>query len=208
MSKLILHVDGSEVTVRAPATPKQYYAGWAVVAHGSGIDEELSGSFELVRGFTGYHEYAAFVYGVIYAASKGIAFEDVSLFTDDAELGYSNFVMHADNFVPGKRETLIGRLDLFCQKYFSLEVAQQCVRFCELARISKIKGHAQFVYQERCDYLAKKAAWSKAGKPSEVQDFDTWLARGIPTFSFGEDAVRLWHPPFTHSVCALSQALN
>jgi ribonuclease HI len=194
-----LHVDGSQVRESGGVSQA---TGWAFVACHDGEYHERSGAIlEGRRGkLVGYHEQLAVVHGLLYAHSQGIAFEDVTLYSDDIDCGYAPTFLFPGNFRVTHADRVRERLSWVVKHCFEPHVTNLVLDAYSKAIVHKVKGHSFSVYQERADYLAKTAAWAACkGTVTEPVPYDDWLSRGFKFFDgkLGEFSTR--YAPFVSS---------
>ena len=143
------------------------------------------------------HEILAFVEAVTFVSGRGIAFEDVALYTDDERIGYAPFHLHPENYCGHPAQALrelLARAVSICG--LPPAMADTSERFLRAARIHKVKGHSRLVYQERADHLARAAARSMTDTPYASSTFMEWLQRGVMFYSSKFETAQFWHPAF------------
>ena len=199
MSKLILHIDGSEVVRKNDRTR---FSGWSVISlHGDEL-HETSGCMSSDRNdpLSGYHEQIAFVNGVLYAHDKGFDFKNVNIFCDDECFGNGPSYLHMENYRAVQSERLMDRLAHVVKHCFEPRALALTLQAFDQCMITKVKGHSHHVYQERADCLAKFAATQKSQNEENklALPFEDWLKQGIP-YCKVVDGVRVfdtWFAPF------------
>lgn len=193
MAKMVLHIDGSAVK----QSRKTWFLGWALVAQEQDHHIECAGVRTVAADSCGLHEILAFVEAVTFVSGRGIAFEDVALYTDDERIGYAPFHLHPENYCGHPAQALrelLARAVSICG--LPPAMADTSERFLRAARIHKVKGHSRLVYQERADHLARAAARSMTDTPYASSTIMEWLQRGVMFYSSKFETAQFWHPAF------------
>lgn len=101
---IVLHADGSQVRIKKG---HKQATGWAVVACQDDVTHERHGAILEGRhgALVGYHEQLAIIHAFLYAHEQGFAFEDVTLFCDDAIFGYATTYLSKENHPVRARPT-------------------------------------------------------------------------------------------------------
>lgn len=205
MSNLQLCVDGSRVL---PNGKLLQSFGWGLVAQHDGEHHERAGCVvdKVASPLTGFHEHIAFVNAVLYAREKGFDFARVTIVCDDGILGYGHEFLHEQNYQVSRRDQVLGRLKTVVDNCFDAEAFELTLKALREARIVKIKGHQQDVYQERADYLAGISArrgaslFAGSGVTDKPMEYEHWLTKGFAAFEQIEPGTagvrKIWHPPF------------
>ena len=191
-----MYVDGSRVLAKDRSAQG---TGWAVVACYDDRLIEESGSYRHGRqnSVTGYHEHIAFVQGVLLAHRLGVPFENLSLVCDDDVFGYAVTALHPENYLPGRRESLLARLAHTVRSCFEPSAFELTMRAFSCARILKVEGHQRHVYQERADYLARFQARQACGvEQPDMLDYDQWLLQGLEYYEHHDEPPVTWYAPF------------
>lgn len=200
MSKMMLYVDGSTIMEATPPTGRVYHMGWGLVAQYADQHHEVQGCTTVNKNLDGFHELAAFTEGVLFAHARGIAPQDLAVYTDDQAVGYANFTLHPENYRGGHAQGLRERVSQLCQTLYSSATESLVLEYLQHARIQWVKGHRFLVYQCRADYLARHAA---RGAKSTAQPgrlgplgFEDWLSQGFQYYTSGSEEPSTWYPPF------------
>ena len=194
---LVLYADGSRVLA---SNRKRQAVGWAFVACHDGHYEERHGAIaEGKHGVLGgYCEQIAATHALLYAKEQGFAFEDVTLMTDDATVGYAPTALAPENFRVIEATRIHERLGVVAQKCFTPDVIEVVMQGLLCSRVHKVKGHSFLVYQERVDYLARTAAWAACHETEAAPlSYDDWMEQGIPYYDWRADVKTTWHAPFS-----------
>lgn len=189
-----MHVDGSAVMGPNKAN-RAFVLGFAVVANLNGTEIEHTGAYQVPFGIKGDHETVAVVEGVLLAAANGVLPEHTVIHTDDEGLGNAQLYLHPGNF-SGRADGLRERIRRVCTTLYPEGTDMLVLEYLLGARLHKLKGHTQQVYQERADYLAKQHAWNLLkSKHEPVLSYDIWLSKGMLVYESPEEASR-WYAPF------------
>lgn len=188
--------------------------GWGLVAQHDGEHHERAGCVidKTSSPLTGHHEHIAFVNGVLYAHENRFDFGKVTIVCDDDIFGYAQGFLHNENYQVSRRDQVMGRLRTVVNNCFEPEAFDLTLKALREARIIKVKGHQQDVYQERADYLAGMSArrgaslFAGLGVTDRPMEYERWLKKGFVVYEQVEPAVpgvlgvpgvrRTWHPPF------------
>ncbi len=208
-TNLCLHVDGSRVRTKDRST---YAIGWAAVGMFDGELIEHCGAQQLTQHqlihYGNLFEHVAFAEGVQLAHRLGVPFEQLTLLCDDDIFGYAPTWLHPENYLPGRRDHVLSRLDKTVKGYFEEKTRDLVLSAFDKARIVKLKGHRFEVYQERADYLAKhqgKLTLGLTDKPA--LSFENWLATGLVRYLDPALPPETWHAPFVRAQEAAEPAL-
>lgn len=198
MFNVVVHIDGSSIKGAHSGSSRKWSMGYGIVVSKDGQTVELSGSRHSPKGYSGSHEFYAFIEAALYLKSAGIPFNEVSLFTDDQQLALAHFAFHPENYM---RSTAFSLMDQFHKIMMAYGYSQSdfvsVMDALSLCHIRKIKGHSGLVYSERVDYLAKTSAQRlSCGSDSlPMLSFNEWLKRGVIYYCNGGFA-KFWHAAF------------
>ena len=222
---LTVYVDGS--TIRPPGS-RRYYQSWALVALGANTEHtavELSGASLVPKEMDGFHEYVAFLKALELVVLLNRSWHDVIIYTDDQFIAKAPFHLHTENYSAGafavkaRFTALLPRVLAHFGCALSLD---QVLAGLTQARVVSIRSHQGYVYQERVDYLAKRAnqtlvatdvkkgsippevlvPWlGQAQSPETLHEpplpFTEWLAKGIKRFHGATQTWTVRHFPFS-----------
>lgn len=223
---LTLYTDGA--TLKIPAS-KSYLMAWAILAMGEGVSQdqhaELSRAALGAKGVDGMHEYIAFIKAVELAKLLGADWSQLTVHTDDQFIGKASFWLHPGNLMGSQAEKVQARFEYVLKHMadiFPTSVSWTDVeRVFQQSRVVEIRSHKGYVYQERADFLCKRALQQQVGLLVEegrvadsllsvwgrrypttamlkapVSSFEEWLQTGVERFSNKVDAYVSEHFPF------------
>lgn len=193
---MVLYIDGSR-----RALPKRTSAiGWGLVALHNGHHIEHTGGLLVNNEACGDHEMFALVEGVRFALTAGVPFDQLSVFSDDETVAYGAQALHPGNYCQDKARALTERLNRVTNRLGAPDTLRHAVLEClTTSRFVKVKAHRRTVYQNRADYLAKKASQRAAGESATVRGYDDWLAQGFLFYLDAGQSTEVWYPPFVPS---------
>lgn len=192
LANLILYCDGSG---------KNFFSSWAILALSNDTIQEHYGSyrFGVSHPQRDQFEDIAFLQACLYARDQQISPEDTTIYTDSLVLSNLGSIWNPENF-DGLKPALTKKFTtLLVAMGFDGNVLDTITPYFEHARLSYLRSHRGFVYQERVDYLAKMAAENET-----PLDYDTWLARGV---SYWRNPSEVYRYPFAFVTMAESSDL-
>lgn len=223
---LTLYTDGA--TLKIPSS-KSYLMAWALLAMGDGVSREchaeLSKAALGAKGVDGLHEYIAFVKAVELAKLLGADWSQLTVHTDDQFIGKASFWLHPGNLMGSQALRVKERFEYVLTHMadiFPTSVRWEDVeRVFQESRVVEIRSHKGYVYQERADFLCKRALQQQLGLLVEegrvadsllsvwrrrypttallkapVLSFEEWLQTGVERFSHKVGTYVSEHFPF------------
>jgi len=182
MSKIQIIVDGSAgAKILGQKSGRLRGIGWGIVAHFNGTTKEISGFSTANRESMGYHEYCAFIEGMLLGLDYGFRYEDMSFYSDFHPIAYANMAMHDDNAMFTHRDRVLQSFQAACMEFYGMKIFRQVQNCLKHARISYMKGHDRFVEMNRADYLARYAMKTGLGlnvKNFPCRSFNDWIRCG------------------------------
>lgn len=178
--------------------PGRSVSAWGLVLVHGDETTELSGARVSHRQHaSGTHELVAFIEAVLYLDSHGHDPRDVVFLTDDATTVYGvqcevNGINSGHTDAAHRLLARLARAGMYQQA-----VLDRVWAFALQARFHWVKGHLLTVYNQRADYLARRAAMAhKVGQRVRVLGFETWLMQGFSSFDPHLGRSKTWHVPF------------
>ncbi|HET8688382.1 MAG TPA: RNase H family protein [Methanosarcina sp.] len=198
MSKLTCYIDGSQIKEKG-----EIRQGWAFLAfHTHGETVEMNGSYhgpaaDKMR--SNWYEILAFYNAVKYAISHGYKPEEVSFYTDCDWVAYGGFHLVPENY-SGRRDGVMERIKLLKALFYKHDetLVETMAEWLVKARHHWVKGHRIDVNNNRVDYLARSAIYSKP--VADVMEFNEWLRNGFTQWDHNLQQNTQYIPPFTESV--------
>lgn len=157
----MIFFDGSERKVG-----KNFVIGAGVVIVERGLVRECQ--FQTVLPRSGFAETVAFWH--VLSIMPFSELNKARLFTDDEIVGRAKEALYDGNYAGKAKERLLTHFDAFTN-LFGSDRPQHFIQALKHLDIQKVKGHADIVYNERADYLAKCAN----DKSKTVAPYEQWV---------------------------------
>lgn len=179
MTSAVIYFDGGTSVSQAPQASNRIASiSWGIVAHANDTTHEINGLVTRPAPIvsTKYHELVAFVESVLWASHNRYGPNDCSFYTDDQLLHQSQFFLHDQQSKVSRtqRVSLTTQLRFVVDEFYGSMSGLMNILMLYLseARIMKVKGHADCVYNCRADYLVRQARQ----KSSTILPFNSWLS--------------------------------